>query len=123
MIPTPWVFVLLALVAYRLTRLLGWDDFPPIEKARNWILGANVQVRSRPAGAEDAYLTVYRRQLLAKLVHCAFCLGWWVALAVYLVWALAGHPYAEPVESWMFYVGMPFALAAAVGLIAKNLDP
>lgn len=115
MIPSAWVGVVLALAAFRLTRLVGWDDLPPIARVRAWALGERVEARSRPGGQDDAYLTLYRRPLLAHLVHCPFCVGWWVSLALYIVWLWL------PTET--LYAAAPLALSAAVGLIAKNLDP
>lgn len=56
----------------------------------------------------------YDRPTLAHLVHCPFCLGWWVSLAVWGSWSLAGH--------WALVAAAPFAISGAVGLIAKNLD-
>lgn len=115
MIPSPWVALVLALAAYRATRLAGWDDFPPIAKLRVWALGESVTARSRPAGQADEYVYVYRRPLLAHLVHCPFCVGWWISLATYAAWLL------EP--RWTLYAAAPFALSAFVGLTSKNLDP
>lgn len=115
MIPHPWVGVVLALAAFRATRLLGWDDLLPIARARKWALGESVHARSRPAGADDVYIYSYRWPVLAELVHCPFCLGFWVSLVTYLAWVF------EP--RWTLYACVPLALSAAVGLLAKNLDP
>jgi hypothetical protein len=57
----------------------------------------------------------YRRPTLAHLVHCPFCLGWWVSLSVYIAWL------AWPRGT--LYALAPFALSGLVGLISKNLDP
>jgi hypothetical protein len=114
-IPSPWVALVLVLAAFRLTRLVGWDDLPPVARARARALGESVVARSRPAGQDDEYVYLYRRPLLAHLVHCAFCLGFWAAVVVYVAWLLEPRP--------TLYVCAPFAIGAAVGLIAKNLDP
>lgn len=104
MLPTWWTFLILALAAYRWTRLAGWDDFPPIERLRNYVLGYYVSKQYGPR---------YRRPTFAHLVHCPFCIGWWISAATYTLWLL-----------WpdMLYGAVPFALSGAVGLIAKNLD-
>lgn len=115
MMPSALVLLVLALAAFRLVRLVGWDDLPPVVRVRSWVLGERVEARSRPAGRDDVYVTLYRRPLLAHFVHCPFCVGWWVALATYVAWVL------EP--RWTLYACVPLALSAAVGLIAKNLDP
>lgn len=129
MIPHPWAAVVLALGAYRLTRLIGWDTFPPVAVARAWILGETwpgelnrmpddvrevewmAMLRSDP---ELAASRTYVHPLLADLVSCPFCLGWWVALATYAAWLW--------LPTATLYAMSPLALAAAVGLVAKNLD-
>jgi hypothetical protein len=113
LIPSAWVGIVLALAAFRLTRLAGWDDFPPILAARAWATGANQRRQGRAVYADDP--TYYRRPLLTKFLHCAWCVGFWVSVAVYVAWVFA------PTEA--LYGAAPFAISAAVGLIAKNLDP
>lgn len=140
MIPGAWTFALLALAAYRATRLLGWDSFPPVAHARAKLLGEWVEPRCSSCRAErtDYALTAERhwvglegcpncgstepadwiegfdRPLLGELFGCAFCLGFWVCLGFYLAWLAA--PTATLVGA------VPFALSALVGLAAKNLD-
>lgn len=160
MMPHTMAAIVLALGAYRLTRLGGWDDWPPIYKLRAWIIGErwvpvslppcwktelersfesslasamaepivdpDVPARSipspqppelpgkQPTSEVSQVRAAYDRPLLAHLVHCPFCLGWWVSLAVYIAWLL------EP--RWTLYAVAPFALSGAVGIIAKNLD-
>lgn len=100
----PWPIwfqvAVLILGSFRLTRLVGWDDLPPVARARAWLLGA------RPNGT-------YRRPLLAHFVHCPFCVGFWIGLAVIVSWWL-----------WtpVVIILAPFALNTIVGLTAKNLD-
>lgn len=113
MIPSWWQFAIIALGAYRLTRLLGWDDWPPIYKAREWLLGEKwfypSQTNVHPPRV------AYDRPLLAKLFHCPFCLGWWVSLACWGSWLAFPH--------FTVIALTPWALSGAVGLLAKNLDP
>lgn len=111
MTPSPFVWLILSLAAFRLTRLIGWDDFPPVARLRSRLVREG-DPRGRAIYA-DAVL--YGRPLLAKFVHCAWCVGFWVSALVYAVWAVA------PTEA--LYVAVPFAISAAVGLLAKNLDP
>lgn len=111
-IPSPWEFVLLALGAYRLTRLIGWDDLPPIARLRSRLIG-EVRYTNSTASAEPIYR--YSKPLLAHFLHCPFCQGFWVCVAVYAAWL------AEP--KWTTVGLIVFALNAVVGLTARNLDP
>jgi Protein of unknown function (DUF1360) len=120
LIPGWLALVVLALAACRLTRLLGWDDLPPILRARRWVTGTRpVRGSATARQVETTYTT--RRQTLAHFLNCGFCLGFWVALAVYLLWLLAGAP--EHRESWVWYLLVPFALGELVGLVSRVLDP
>lgn len=120
-LPSPWVGLVLGLGAFRLMRLLSYDSFPPFERARGWILGEETVTVGSAATRmgitnEDPQVSVrYRRPLLAELVHCAFCLGLWLAGGIYAAWLL------EP--RWTIYAAVPFALSSFVGLVARNLDP
>lgn len=112
-IPSWWQFTLVALGAYRLTRLLGWDDWPPIYKTRAWLLGEKwfypSQTNAHPPRV------AYDRPLTAKLFHCPFCLGWWVCLTCWGTWLLFPRFAVVALTPW--------ALSGVVGLVAKNLDP
>lgn len=186
-VPDWWQAAILALASYRLTRLGGWDAFPPVARARAWLIGehwvptgerewnppcwepkpqqegtaeewqhlveetvkAGRKIESigiyiirpsqfpRPAMQEigksadrppdrpempgkqpsspiEGVRPAYRRPTLAHLVHCPFCLGWWVTLAC---WAsFEAFPHGSLVAL------SPFALAGAVGLVGKDLD-
>lgn len=120
MIPSPWVALVLALGVYRLVRLIGWDDFPPVERARDWLVGAKLVTTGTQAqvagltGEPPDLVWVYDRPLLNHFLHCPFCQGFWVSVAAYIAWAF--EPY------WTVTVLAAFALSGAVGLIAKNLD-
>lgn len=121
MTPSPLVLLVLALAAYRLTRLIGWDDLPPLLRARTWLVGAELHVSGSSnqhaglTGEQTQATWTYRRPLLAHFLACAFCQGFWTSSAVYALWAALGH--------WTLYAFVPLALSGAVGLIAKNLDP
>lgn len=100
MIPSPWVAVILTLGTFRILRLLSYDTFPPIFKARIWFLSK----------WPERWI-----ESISELWTCVFCLGFWLSLAVYLLWLWL------PTET--LYIAAPFALSGAAGLIAKNLDP
>lgn len=121
MIPSPWVGIVLALAVFRLVRLLSYDAFPPFAWARSRILGERVATTGTSATRmgltnEGVDVTVaYRWPILAELVHCVFCLGLWVAGAVYVLWIFW--------PTGTLYGAAPFALGGASALIAKNWDP
>lgn len=124
MIPSPWVGVILALATFRLTRLAGWDEFPLAAKVRAWVIGEGwvpvdhtVDISlpgKQPSSEVTDVRPAYSRPMLAHLVHCPFCIGWWISLSVYGAWLLWPHG--------SLYAFAPLALSGAVGLIAKNLD-
>lgn len=113
MIPTWWQFAILVLGAYRITRLLGWDDWPPIYKLRARLLGERWFFPSQ--SSNEKARVAYDRALLAKLFHCPFCLGWWVCLLAWALWL--------PFPHFTIIALTPWALSGAVGLLSKNLDP
>lgn len=106
--PGGWQFLLLALAAFRVTRLIGWDSIT--EKIRQRIL-----VKATGAMHGSRRVVTARKTMLAKLISCPWCLGWWVCLAWWAAWEIwpAGTVVAAT----------PWALSALVGLIAKNADP
>ena len=108
-VPGWWEAALLTGAAFRLTRFAGWDDFPPVARLRAWLTGEAAEI---VAGRE---MTTWRRPLVAHLLQCAYCIGFWVSLGTYLAWLSA--PRAT------LYVAAPLALSTAVGVIARMLDP
>lgn len=122
MIPHPWVALVLALGACRVTRLVGWDDLPPIVRVRAWVTGQRWQTTSASVNAgmgltnePTERVAVYRRPLLAHFIACPYCQGFWVCVLVYVAWLLA------PTET--VYGLAPFALSTFVGTWARMLDP
>lgn len=114
MIPSPWVGIILALAVFRLVRAVGWDDMPWLLRARYWLGGRNERNRGVKVFATDERGT-YTRPVIAKFLSCPWCVGFWLSLAVYLLWIWF------PTE--VIYGLAPFALSAAVGLVARNWDP
>lgn len=121
MIPSPWIGVVLALAAFRATRLIGWDDFPPVARARAWVTGCEARSQSTSntamglTGDQPQITWTYRRPLLAHMLGCGYCLGFWVSLVTYLAWVWF------PTET--LYIAAPFALSGAVGITSRMLDP
>lgn len=108
-LPPPYVALVLVLAVYRLTRLLGWDGFPPIVRLRDRLLRKRTGRTS--GGAETV---AFGRPVLAEGWQCPYCLGFWVGLLVWALWLLA--------PDVTLYVSAPFALNALVGIVSRNLD-
>lgn len=109
---TPWAFVVLALGLFRIVRLIGWDDLPPIARLRARITRERVHTNSTDS---RELIYTYGRPTLAHFLACAYCQGWWVCLVGYVAWRV------EP--GWTLAALAPFALSAAVGIVARRLDP
>jgi hypothetical protein len=88
-----------ALAVYRLTRLATVDTFPAVASARDRITRW-AQENDRPA--------------IEELIHCPWCIGFWIATGVVL--ARAGLP-----RSWS-PAARALALSAAAGVIAHHLS-
>lgn len=137
-VPSWWQFALIVLGAYRVLRLVGWDEFPLAAKLRGLAIGehwipcepeddqaekaagridaAQLGLPGKQPTSQVAYVRpAYRRPTLAHLVHCPFCAGWWISLACWGAFQLS--------ERWTLVALTPFAVSGAVGLVAKNLDP
>lgn len=121
MIPGPLASFVLALAVFRLWRIIGWDDFPPLVRARGWLTGAHKVTR----GSTNARMGItnepveneiaYRRPLLAHFLSCTYCSGFWIALGFYGAWRLWPGP--------TLAVAFVLALSAAAGILAKIYDP
>ncbi len=91
-VPTWWAFLLLALAAFRVWRLLAEDAI--LDRPREWAL------HKLPKGEE--------------FLVCPWCAGFWISVLWWLAWV------AWP--RWTLVVAAPFAINAIVGLTAANLD-
>lgn len=111
----PWLFVLLALACYRVTRLVTMDKitepiFEPIRERleARWI--------NRHAGDDENLAYLYGKSAewnskLAFMLSCPWCLGFWVSGAGTLLVSLAyGLDY--PILTW-------FALSTVVGFLGR----
>lgn len=121
MIPQPWVALVLILGTFRIVRVIGWDTFPLLEKARAWATGeervlvGDGNSLTGLSGDRPRVETTHRRPYVAKLLECPWCLGFWISVLAYLAWVFF------PTET--LYGAAPLALSAAVGLVARWLDP
>lgn len=121
MIPVPWQAVILVLATHRLVRLVGWDHMPWLVKARAWISGeqatntGTMADRMRLTATEPTTQVGYRRPFWHDLFQCPWCLSVWIGIPIYVAW------YFEP--WWTTTISAPLALSAAVGVVARWLDP
>lgn len=106
MIPGPWEGLLLALAAFRLVRLVGWDTVTEPIRNRITRLGGWQEGDDYPEGYRPSW---------AKWLTCPWCQGFWVCVLVWTAWWFA--------PDWTLALSVPLALSSFVGLVAKNLDP
>lgn len=115
MIPTPWIALVLALGTFRIVRLIGWDDWPYALRMRHWLGGRNEGNRGVQLFPQTDPRGFYTHPTMMKFLVCPWCQGFWCSCIVYALWIFV------PTE--VLYGLAPFALSAAVGLIASRLDP
>lgn len=108
--PDAVAFVILALGAFRLTRIIGWDTLAGLVRLREWATGRGFDDRG-----QVVVLDHRRPEWIDQLLSCPWCLGWWVCLTTAFSW------WAWPTVT--LAIALPLALSAVVGLVAKNLDP
>jgi hypothetical protein len=106
-IPGPWEFALLAAAAWRVYRLLAEDTI--LDRPRAFILGVPGWKPIAHEPPPDGY-----REHLATFLTCPFCAGFWVSLAAWGLWSWQPH--------WTLAACAPFAVNAAVALVATRLD-
>jgi hypothetical protein len=102
-IPGPWVCLLLALAAYRVTRLLAEDEILDHARRRLVLL---------PQEWEEGHVLPDSYRLgLAKFITCYWCLGAWVSGAAWAMWQVFPHATEA--------VSVPLAIMAVVGVAGK----
>jgi hypothetical protein len=62
------LLVIMSLAAYRVTRLVVSDTFPPVQRLRDWVVGPN---EDKHAGTRLAWLD--------ELLTCNWCASFWVS--------------------------------------------
>lgn len=101
-VPDWWTLVLLGGASFRVFRLIAMDTI--LDKPRGWLVGLGVWKEGMPVPSN------YRKGL-AEFLVCPWCLGFWVTLAWWLAWQEWSHG--------ALVVAAPFAISAAVGLLAQ----
>lgn len=92
-VPGVWGFVLLALAAYRMWKLLADDSILDRPRAR----------ALRRVGDKGELFLI-----------CPWCLGFWLSVAWWLAWVAWPH--------WALVAAVPFALSAVVGALAVTVS-
>ena len=92
--PDWWASLILALAVFRVYRLIAEDDI--FDRPRDWAFDK---------------LAEERLEKLDKLITCPWCLGFWLSVIAWVAWMLS--------PAWTVGLAFPWALSAAVGLIAK----
>ena len=97
-VPDPWTFILLALAAWRVFKLISSDV----------ILEAPVDALLRRIS------TTSRRTYWREFLECPYCLGAWLASVWWLAWL--AWPHAALIAA------VPWALSAVVALVETGRD-
>jgi hypothetical protein len=115
MIPEPFEFLLLALIAYRSWRLLAEDEI--LAWPRNWL------VRLPRKWEEGDPIPKEYREKLALFVTCPWCAGAWVSGVIYIAYLATLGEWPKNASDVFVGIGVWFAVSASVGLIRSTLDP
>lgn len=109
MIPEPYVLILLALGAMRITRLIGWDTItdPIRSRITGHHHGSHTKSGKRAGAKHD-------RATWMLFLTCPWCQGFYTCAIIWGAWQVWPH--------WTLIVLTPFALNEIVGLGVKNLD-
>jgi hypothetical protein len=87
--------VVYVLAAYRITRLLTHDSFPPIQRVRDYVLNR------------------WANNPWSELADCPWCMGVWVAIGTTMI-------VSTPAATVYQWIAVPLAMATIIGLIANN---
>ena len=82
-IPNWYALALLSLASWRTFQLLAWDDIADPLRRRVTRLGNDWNEPGDPV--PDDY-----RYSWAKFIECPYCFGFWISVAWYLAWLIAG---------------------------------
>lgn len=111
----PLLLLLDVLAAYRLTRLVVADTFPPVAALRDRIVTKHTTIKPAPAPQTGH---VEEPDAWAELVQCPWCCGFWCSLIV-----AAAHWCAFGLPAPAFVVpALALALSAAVGIVSQLVD-
>jgi Protein of unknown function (DUF1360) len=114
-IPAPYQFILLALIAYRAWRLVAEDEI--LTRPRRYL------VRLPRKWKDGDILPESYRETFADFFNCAWCMGAWVSLIVYAFWMGTLGEWPDSLDDVLVGFGVWFAISCSVGLIRAKLDP
>lgn len=126
----PFTLLVDVLATYRLTRLVTEDTFPPVKKARDWLLlrwpsptesfdeafeseVGPVNAKGRPVLREDDEWWAVHPHWFGELITCPYCASVWIAagvLALRFTW------------DWWTYPALLLALAAGAVIAWKAAE-
>lgn len=93
----PWIFLLLALAAYRATRFFVDDSLIGGNYASGSEIGETLHRWARDRDGNDKK---WGRGRIADLASCTYCAGWWITLTVTCLWLYA-WPWQLGREGWL----------------------
>lgn len=106
-VPGPWAAFILIAAAYRIWRLLAEDEV--LTRPRRWVTNLPQDWEEGDPIPDD-----YRIKL-ANFISCPACFGFWISLAVWLMWEVTSH--------WTEVFAMPLVISAGVIAFRSRLDP
>ena len=98
-------FVILALAAWRLSNLLVFEEGP---------FDVFVILRNAVGVKYDVMAEAYGTNVISKVFACIWCLSFWVAIGLSLLYLLAGD-----IAIWLC---LPFALSGFAIIIHRNIE-
>lgn len=104
-IPSWWEFLLLALAAYRVFRLIAEDTI--LDGPRRRL----VRIGDWQEGDDEEDLPDEYREKWAAFITCPYCAGFWIAIVWWIAWLIWPHA--------TVLVAVPWAISAAVAFFAK----
>ena len=104
-VPDWYETLLLALASCRMWRLLAEDTI--LDNPRSWLVGLSGWKAGQPT-------PVSYRAWLAEFVTCPWCLGFHIALLIYLFWLW--QPHATEL------VSVPLTMSCIVGILGEKLS-
>ena len=105
--PNWWGFLLLALAAFRVYRLIGEDEI--LNRPRRWLLRLGNDWKQQGDPVPDNY-----RAKWGTFITCPWCAGFWISVAWWVAWLIW--------PGWTLWAATPWAISGVVALVAKNLD-